>query len=77
MTSARDLLLAIWFKCGKDRQKVYGFLRDKEEIAPDEVEEILKDVDKDEYVTIVDVDYPAALTYRAVPPLVIKRRKAK
>lgn len=77
MISARDLLLAIWLKCETDDKRVYDFLKSKEEITQDEANEILKNIDKDKFIVIIDDDYPEALRYHLAPPLVIKRRKAK
>lgn len=72
---ARDIVLTIWLKCGKDWQATYDYIKNKKPMSQELIDETLAGVDTDAYVTIIDRDYP--IEYKKPgynrPPFVIER----
>lgn len=70
---ARDIVLTIWALCDGDWQRTFDYIRHKRPMSEELIAETLADIDKDNYITIVDEDYPEALKKVDKPPFVIAR----
>lgn len=66
---AREILIALWLKYDRDWDSIYAALKNKD--MDDNLEEHLKDIDPDYFITILDEDYPERLKHRHKPPFVI------
>lgn len=70
---ARDIVLTIWALCEGDWQRTFDYIRYKRPMSEELIAETLADIDADDYITIVDEDYPEALKKVDKPPFVIAR----
>ncbi len=66
---AREILIALWIKHKQDWDKMYEDIANKN--IDDNLEKYLENVDTEEFVTILDADYPEKLKHRYHPPFVI------
>lgn len=71
--NARDIVLTVWALCDGDWQRTFDYIRNKRPMSEELIAETLADVDVDNYITIVDKDYPEALKEVNKPPFVIAR----
>ncbi len=70
---ARDIVLTVWALCDGDWQRTFDYIRNKRPMSEELIEETLAGLDKDDYITIVDEDYPENLKKVSKPPFVIAR----
>lgn len=68
MLKARDIIIAIWKKYNGNWERIYQAIANKEEI---DAEEFLKDIDTNNYVTLLDDEYPQDIKQSYKPPFVL------
>ena len=67
---AREILIGIWLKNNKDWDDTYHDIAHKN--YPDDEE--LKNINFDNYITLLDEDYPVHLKQVFRPPFVLERK---
>lgn len=68
--SAREVLLYLTLKYGNDWDKIYKALRNKEDINYEEAIRVCDEC-PNEYITILDKEYPEILKRTYKPPFVL------
>ena len=67
---ARELLISIWIKNDKDWDDTYHDIKHK--IYPEDKD--MENIDFDNYITILDEDYPQHLKQVYRPPFVLEKK---
>lgn len=68
--SAREILLYFTLKYGGDWDKIYAAIYNKEDIDYEDAEKVLDEC-PNEYITMLDKEYPEILKHTYKPPFVL------
>lgn len=70
----RQILIYFYHKYNGNYRKMLEALKNKERVEENELNEMLKNVNEDDYVTIIDNDYPSEC--KELPcPLIVYNKK--
>lgn len=74
--SARNVILALYAKYGGDWDEIYYIIKNKIRLQESEIDSLLASLGNlEDYISIVDADYPEECKRMRKPPFVIKRSK--
>jgi len=67
---SREILLYLTLKYGNDWDKIYQAIRSREDIDYEDAEKVVDEC-PNEYITILDEEYPEILKHTYKPPFVL------
>lgn len=68
--NSREILLYLTLKYGNDWDKIYQAIRSREDIDYEDAEKVVNEC-PNEYITILDEEYPEILKHTYKPPFVL------
>lgn len=68
--NSREILLYLTLKYGNDWDKIYQAIRNREDIDYEDAEKVVNEC-PNEYITILDEEYPEILKHTYKPPFVL------
>ena len=68
--NSREILLYLTLKYGNDWDKIYQAIRSREDIDYEDAEKVVNEC-PNEYITILDKEYPEILKHTYKPPFVL------
>ena len=68
--NSREILLYLTLKYGNDWDKIYQAIRSREDIDYEDAEKVVDEC-PNEYITILDDEYPEILKHTYKPPFVL------